>query len=255
MDARCSPEEVVEIRKINKLLKKAYADAASATHNPLIYTRVCPVPWNLISYRYDTNSTKTLANRLLNEEGWTAERMRKTIGASPMPITIFPLGRVESRALWESIRYRVSMDQMYSVARFRIDIPESWFDTKFQGKVFMSSNALAYGKEILAVVVFHQEKFLAKKSFWFRSICDELGWELSAAFCDYFYLILFVICAKTSLVKTSTSSIKGTWGTSSNQNKVKKAFKEAAKKAEQTNTIEYKESFKLLKTLFPTALK
>ena len=94
-----------------------------------------------------------------------------------------------------------------------------------------------------------------KKSFWFRSICDDLGWEVSAAFCDYFYLILFVICANASLVKTSTSSIKGTWGTSQNQNKVKKALKTAAQQADQADTIMYKESFKLLKTLFPKALK
>ena len=63
------------LAEITKLLKKAYEDAPKATNNPLIYNRVCPVPWNLICY--DMKPLKSLANRLLNEEGWTADRMRK----------------------------------------------------------------------------------------------------------------------------------------------------------------------------------
>ena len=116
-------------------------------------------------------------------------------------------------------------------------------------------SAVAYGMELFAVIAFHQKTFLAKKPFHFRSICDDLGWELSVAFCDYFYPILFVICANPSLVKTSTASIKGQWGTSTNQNKVKKALKEAAKAAEESQNIKYKETFKLLKIIFPQLLK
>ena len=115
-------------------------------------------------------------------------------------------------------------------------------------------SALDYGKEIIGFVVLHQRMFLAKKSFWFRCICDDLGWELSSNFCEYFYIILFVICADHSLVAKSTSSIKGTWGTSTAQKKVKKALKEAAKAAETQGKIKYKEAFKLFKHLFPTAL-
>lgn len=253
IDSKCTPQEIVEIRKIMQLLKKAYEDAPKATNNALIYNRVCPVPWNLILY--EMKPLKSLANRLLNEEGWTADRMRKRIGTSQTPISIFPLNRAESRALWESIVYRVKMDKIYSTARFDIEIPETWLDEKYQGKTFKRDNAVAYGMELLAVIVFHQKTFLAKKPFHFRSICDDLGWELSAAFCDYFYPILFVICANPSLVKTSTASIKGQWGTSTNQNKVKKALKEAAKAAEESQNIKYKETFKLLKIIFPQLLK
>lgn len=255
VDARCTPEEIVEIRRITKLLKVAYGDAAKATHNPLIYGRVCPIPWDQIVYYMKSGATKTLANRFLTEEGWTAERMRKTIGEAPIPIALPPLSREESRALFQSIRYRVGIDESYSTAEFDIDIPETWLDTKFQGKTFKKSNAVAYGKEILAVVAFNQRKFLAKKPFWFRALCDDLGWELSAAFCDCFYIILFVICADESLVMKSTKNIKKTWGVSGVPNQVKKAFRDAAKDAERANNIKHKETYRLLKQLFPAALK
>merc|ERR1712146_291225 len=157
--------------------------------------------------------------------------------------------------LFQSIRYRVRIDESYSTAEFDIDIPETWMDTKFQGKTFKKSNAVAYGKEILAVVAFNQRKFLAKKPFWFRALCDDFGWELSAAFCEYFYIILFVICADESLVTESTKNITKTWGVSGVPNQVKKAFKDVAKDAEKENNIKYKETFRLLKQLFPAALK
>ena len=116
-------------------------------------------------------------------------------------------------------------------------------------------SALAYGKEILAVIVFHQQKFLAKKPFHFRAICDDFGWELSVAFCEYFYHILFVICADVALIKSSTKSIDTTWRDSGVQKKFKQALKKAAKVAKKDNKIRYKESFKLLQIIFPSALK
>ena len=48
----------------------------------------------------------------------------------------------------------------------------------------------------------------------------DFGWELSASFCDYFFPILFVICADPSLVSKTVSSIKGTWGEGKVQKKV-----------------------------------
>ena len=100
VDPKCTPHEIAgdtnfkgkniklfwEIKKITKLLKQAYEDAPKATHNPFLYNRVCPIPWNLISYDMNPSlesdqrrklhtTVKTLANRLLTEEGWTAKRM------------------------------------------------------------------------------------------------------------------------------------------------------------------------------------
>ena len=107
-------------------------------------------------------------------------------------------------------------------------------------------SALAYGKEILAVIVFHQQKFLEKKPFNFRACCDDLGWELSVAFCEYFYHILFVICADVTLIKSGESGV---------QKKVEQVLKKAAKAAKKDNKISYKEAFKLLQIIFPSALK
>lgn len=255
VDLKCTPAEAVEIRKINKFLKQAYLDAPKATQNPLIHHRVCPISWNLIYYQMEQGRKVSLASRLLNEEGWTSERMMKVIGSSPNPIGIFPLKRSESRALWESIVYRRKLNDLRSNAYYQTNIPQSWYGTKFQSKVFMATNALSYGKEIVAVIASHQRLFLAKKPFHFRSICDDLGWELSASFCDYFFPILFVICADPSLVSKTVSSIKGTWGEGKVQKKVKKALKEAAKNAETQGKIKYKGAFRLLKDIFPNTLK
>ena len=116
-------------------------------------------------------------------------------------------------------------------------------------------SALEYGKEIVALVVFNQHLFLSRKTFWFRCTCDELGWELSAAFCDHLYAILFMICADPDEVSPLSDSIKGTWGSSGPQKTVKKAFKEVAIKAEKEKKIKYKGAFNLLKMIFPTFLK
>jgi hypothetical protein len=266
VDPKCTPHEIAEIKKITKLLKQAYEDAPKATHNPFLYNRVCPVPWNLISYdmnpslesderRKVRTTVKTLANRLLTEEGWTAKRMIKIIGTSPMPIAILPLKRPESRALWESLRYRTRLNNTRSQAEFAIDIPEGWLTTKFQGKIFKASNALEYGKEIIAMVVFNQTKFLSTKPHWFRVNCDQLGWEFSAAFHDYLFPVLFMICAKPSAIKNLIQSTEGSWGKSGTQKKVKKLFKESAIAAEKESSIKYKQAFNLLKVLRPNLLK
>ena len=91
--------------------------------------------------------------------------------------------------------------------------------------------------------------------YWFQVFCVTLGWKISVGFCDYFFMVLFVICANPSDVKKITNKIEGTWGNSAVQKVVKKTFKEAAKKAEKTKKIKFKETFKLLKSIFPNALK
>ena len=58
----------------------------------------------------------------------------------------------------------------------------------------------------------------------------------------------------TSSVKTIIKSTKDTWRKSGVQKAVKKAFK-AAIKAEEKGEIRYKETFKLLKVVFPNGLK
>ena len=118
-------------------------------------------------------------------------------------------------------------------------------------------SALEYGKEIIAMVVFNQTKFLSGKPHWFRVYCDQFGWELSVAFHDYLFPVLFMIpvCAKPSAVKNLIQSTEGTWGKSGTQKKVKKLFKEAAIAAEKENNIKYKQAFNLLKVLRPNLLK
>jgi len=263
-DRKCTPQEIVEIRKLNKVLKQAYKDAPHATKNALIYHRVSPVPWNLVSYDMGKEEgIKTLANRFLNEEGWTNERMVTTLSNSPIPIAMFPLNRAESRALWESVRYRVRLKTLRTESLFEVDIPEEWLTSKYKGKPFKDTNALEYGKELVALIAFNQRTFLSHKPYRFRGICEDLGWELSGTFCEFLFVVLFMICAKPSSVKTITDAIKaekkgvkkGTWGESGVQKAVKKAFKEAAIKAEKKGEIRYKQSFKLLKVVFPNGLK
>ena len=61
------------------------------------------------------------------------------IGSSPSPISIFPLKRPESRALRESIVYRRKLNDVRSNAYYQTNIPESWYGSKFQSKVFMAT--------------------------------------------------------------------------------------------------------------------
>ena len=61
--------------------------------------------------------------------------------------------------------------------------------------------------------------------------------------------------ADPSLVSKTVSSIKGTWGEVKVQNKVKKALKQAAKKAETQGKVKYKGAFKLVKDFFSTISK
>jgi len=56
-------------------------------------------------------------------------------------------------------------------------------------------------------------------------------------------------------VKTLSKKINKTWGSSGCQKEVKKIFKQAAIDAEKKDKIKYKSTFKLLKVVFPKALK
>ena len=63
----------------------------------------------------------------------------EVIGSSPSPIAIFLLKRAESRGLWESIVYRRKLNDVRSNAYYQTNIPESWYGSKFQSKVFMAT--------------------------------------------------------------------------------------------------------------------
>merc|ERR1712202_116686 len=107
-----------------------------------------------------------------------------------------------------------------------------------------------------ALVAFNQEVFFGKEDYYFRVLCDQLGFSISANFVDLGYIIiLFVVCTDTTIFETSTKDIKGTWGQSANRGKVVKAFKSAVKEAERNNTIQYPDTFQLFKNLFPDVLK
>ena len=64
-----------------------------------------------------------------------------------------------------------------------------------------------------------------------------------------------MIAANENIFQESTKELKGTWGTSANRSKIVKNFTKAVKAAERDNTIEYPETFKLFKFLFPQILK
>ena len=85
---------------------------------------------------------------------------------------------------------------------------------------------------------------------------EELGFPVTKNFINRGYLItIFVIAANENIFQESTKELKGTWGTSANRSKIVKNFTKAVKAAERDNTIEYPETFKLFKFLFPQILK
>ena len=75
----------------------------------------------------------------LNDNFEWFETCIEVIGSSPNPIGIFPLKRSESRALWESIVYRRKLNDLRINAYYQTNIPQSWYGSKFQSKVFMAT--------------------------------------------------------------------------------------------------------------------
>ena len=66
---------------------------------------------------------------------------------------------------------------------------------------------------------------------------------------------LMVVCANPKLIKESTADLQGTWGTPKNRDKVGKAFVKAVKEAEEKGNVQFPETLKLFKYLFPWVLK
>ena len=63
----------------------------------------------------------------------------ENVSSSTMPLAFFPLKRPESFALWESVKYRVSMNEFKAVCTFEVEIPEAWLTRKYKGKPFTST--------------------------------------------------------------------------------------------------------------------
>jgi hypothetical protein len=236
-----------EVSEIRAFLKKCYDEAPTATLNPNIH-RLIPVGWHLARYLPDN---KSLAYILHMEEGWTVAGMKEIIGKSPVPFVITPLQMRQSRWLWTSIRWSNRVNSLI----FKVDLPPKWLTDKMNAKQFSQKCAILYAQKLAATVAFNQEKFIGKADYWFRPLCEELGFSISENFMKFgLRIILFVVCADSTIFETSTKDIKGTWGESQNRFKIPKAFKKAVKEAETKNSINYPDTFQLFKNLFPDVL-
>merc|ERR1719281_1739675 len=182
------------------------------------------------------------------EEGWTVAGMKEIIGKSSVPFVITPLQMRQSRWLWTSIRWSNRVNSLI----FKVDLPPKWLTDKMNAKQFSQKCAILYAQKLAATVAFNQEKFIGKADYWFRPLCEELGFSISENFMKFgLRIILFVVCADSTIFETSTKDIKGTWGESQNRFKIPKAFKKAVKEAETKNSINYPDTFQLFKNLFP----
>lgn len=240
--------EVKEISKLKKLLKSAYADASTATHNPNIYIRVAPVSWHL--RRFD-GGKKSLPAILHVEEGWTADWLIEEIAKSSdfSDIRIYPLNRPESRVLCAALRYRYRINEMKATSTFEIDVPESWMKLPLKYKTFFKKSAKTYAMKLAGTVAYNQAKFVGQEAHAFRKICKDLEWTISETFAIRFLVAIFVVCVDVELLHSSTDHIEGTWG--ENRSAVKTAFVNAVKNAEE---VKYPETLALFKELFPWVL-
>jgi len=240
-----------EITKIVTLLSKAYNDAPTATYNPNIYS-VAPYDWSKVKF---SPGNKSLAYILHVEEGWTDVRMIEEIGKGNSDIRIYPLCRPQSRALTSALRYRHGLDHAIGNASFKIELSEKWLRKKLKFSEFQKKGGVDYATKLVATVSYGQSKFIGRDDIWFRPMCQELGFDVKKSFFDTFLIALFVVCVDPELLKSSTKSIKGTWGANQNKFKVKKIWIDVVKKAEMENAEKkYPETFKLLKTILPSVL-
>jgi len=239
------PSKSSMVAEIKDLLKQAYDDAGLATKNPNIYD-IVTIPWDEMTF---APGSKRFQKILHEEEGWSAAQMLDVIGGSPTPISIYPLNRPQSRALWASLRYRLHMNEWRESSAYEIDLPEKWLEIKLKFKDFGKKSAKVYGMKLAAAVAFHHERFLGKELFWFRPLCSELGWKISETFEKRWLISLFVVCCSPELLETT---INKNWGRKKDE--CKEAMKQAVKKAERDKKVKYKQTLKLFKVLFPTVL-
>ena len=111
-----------------------------------------------------------------------------------------------------------------------------------------------FAQKLTATVAFNQSKFIGREEFWFRPMCNELGFTMSNSFFDTFLVNMFVVCVDPMLLNSTTADITGTWGDNKNKFKIKKKWIKAVKKADLENKIRYGNTFKLLKFILPSVL-
>ena len=105
-----------------------------------------------------------------------------------------------------------------------------------------------FAMRLAAKVMWNQTLFWGKKKYWFQSMCETLGWELSDTFVDRFLIVLLVVCADPDLIDSTTKDLSSSWN--NDQIRVKAAFASEVYKAVQKKTIVYKSAFKFFKSLF-----
>jgi len=239
-----------EIANIKKLLASAYVNAPLAMENSNIHA-IADQDWGELEYE---PGSRSLAEILYNEGGWTEANMLKFIGQSPVPFNVPPLSNVESRALWASIRYQVLMKHLHDAAKFDISLPEEWLGMKLKYKEFGKKGGVDFTKKLAATIEYNQSEFIGKRDYWFRPLCEKFGgFVLSENFEKYHLVSIFVICCDPDLLVSSVADIPGTWGSNA-RFKFTTAWTTSVKKAIQEGTVKYPSTLKLFKNLFPKVL-
>lgn len=242
-----------EIASIKKLLASAYEFAPLAMQRSDIYDLV-EENWSEVIYDREDESS-SLAEILYTEGGWTEATLLKFLGESPTPFVVPPLSRLESRVLWASIRYQVGMKELRNIAKFGISLPEEWLGIKLKFKEFGKKGGTDFAKKLSATIEYNQSRFIGKKDYFFRPLCDELGgFELSKNFVKISLVSIFVICCDPALLVSSVKKIKGTWGSAA-RSKCKTAWTNAVNKAIEENSVKYPSTLQLFQNLFPNVLK
>lgn len=242
-----------EVASIEKLLASAYEVAPLAMQRSDIYDLV-KESWSEVIYDGDDKSL-SLAEILYTEGGWTEATLLKFLGESPTPFVVPPLCELESRVLWASIRYQVGMQELRGIAKFGIILPEEWLGIKLKFKEFGKKGGTDFAKKLAATIEYNQSRFIGKKDYFFRPLCDELGgFVLSENFVKISLVSIFVICCDPALLVSSVKKIKGTWGSSA-RSKCKTAWTNAVNKAIEEDSVKYPSTLQLFQNLFPNVLK
>lgn len=258
VDSDADAEDLTESQKyhiaeIKKLLKRAYKDAPAGTYNPNIRNLI--KEWRYMKYRAtDKSRGGSLARIFHVEKGWSAEGMLKLVGGSNYPIALGPLWPEDSRALWAALKYRNNLNGIKATCVFEVDLPEEWYGITLKYKTFRKNGGTDFAKKLAAAIAFNHMRFFGKKDYWFRPICEELGFDLSDTFSERFRSVIMVVCVSPELVQEKTEHIEGSWCKDGNRDRVKKAFVNAVKDA-NAEDIEYPKTLALFKKLFPKLLK
>lgn len=249
-----------EIRKLKRLLKKAYTDAPNATKNPNIYDLI--YVWDKLKLEKTSagpkSQKKSLARIMHLEEGWTAEGLVEWLAPANAPFPVCPqaLPRQDNRILWMCLRYRYQIDALQSTAVFPVDLDTTWTGIKLKSQTFGKTNATEFSKKLAIDISLHQHKFIGKKQdIWFRASCETLGWSISKNFFKDYLIVLFAVCVDPAMIANATKSFGKQWF-GKDRVQVKEALFNAVKTAiRDPEEIEYPKTLELFKFLFPEVVK